>query len=270
MTINYKSMKIKKLRFNKTVHFLLWFSVLLIIWEIASRIGLVNSYILPPFSTVINNMFNQLISGNLGLQVMNSLFILFCGVGLAFIITIIVILLCSLSLVIETLFTTLSTIFNPLPAVALMPIIILWFGIDTNAMLAIIVHSVLWSSIRYLLDGIRTIPKVYYEWCDNIELSFVRKFVSVTFFAILPNMVAGIRVGWGNAWRALLSAEMIFGTIGTFGGIGYYIYSARAYANITNVMSGVIVIVIIGIIIESLLFKKLEELAVKRWGMICG
>jgi NitT/TauT family transport system permease protein len=137
-------------------------------------------------------------------------------------------------------------------------------------MLAIIVHGVLWALVRHLVDGIRAIPKIYYEWGDNIELSPLKKFTGVLFFAILPELIAGIRVGWGRAWRALIGAEMVFGMIGSLGGIGYYIFNARAHANITNVMSGVVIIIIIGVVVESFLFNQLERHTIIKWGMIRG
>ena len=187
---------------------------------------------------------------------------------LALVLAIIITLLCSWIRLVETLFTMLSTVFNPLPAIAIMPLIILWFGVSTGAMLAILVHGVLWALVRHLLDGIRTMPKVYYEWSDNIELSPIKKFTSVLLYAVLPDFIAGIRVGWGRAWRALLGAEMIFGMIGTLGGLGYYIYNARAFANIASVFSGIIIIVIIGVVFESIIFSQLENRTIKKWGMI--
>lgn len=261
-------LKVSRFLSNKTLQSWLWLAALLGVWELASRLKLVNNYLLPPFSGVIANMFRELASGRLAIQVLNSLSIILWGFALALVLAVAITLLCSWLKPAETLFATLSTVFNPLPAIALMPLIILWFGIKTEAMLAIIVHGVLWALVRHLLDGIRAIPKVYYEWSDNIELSPLRKFTDVLLYAILPELIAGIRVGWGRAWRALLSAEMIFGMIGALGGLGYYIYQARAYANIANVMSGVVIIVIIGIIFESVLFNQLEKRTVKKWGMM--
>jgi NitT/TauT family transport system permease protein len=168
---------------------------------------------------------------------------------------------------VESLFNMLSTIMSPLPAVAIMPLVIMWFGINTGAMLALIVHGVLWAMLRHLLDGLRAIPPVYSEWGKNIGLPPWRMFTDILVFAIMPEFLAGVRVGWGRAWRALLSAEMVFGMIGTLGGLGYYIYTARAYANLTNVMAGVVVIVVIGILVESLLFKQIEKQTIDRWGM---
>jgi NitT/TauT family transport system permease protein len=243
---------------------------LLGLWETASRLGLVPVYFLPPFSRVVVNMFRQVAIGNLGIQTINSFRIILGGFGIAFGMAILIALLSSLTKAAETLFATLATIFNPLPPVALMPLIILWFGINTSAMFAIIVHSVLWALVRQLIDGIRAIPKVYYEWSDNIELTFFQKFTGVLLYAILPELVVGVRIGWGRAWRSLIGAEMIFGMIGALGGLGFYIYSARAFANITNVMSAVIIIIIIGMFFESVLFNQLEKRTVRKWGMVRG
>jgi len=253
---------------NITLQSWLWLIVILGLWEITTQLRLVPHFILPPFSIVIADLFKEVLSGNLGIQVINSLYVILTGSLIAFFLAIIIALLSSWLKPIETLFLMLSTIFNPLPAIALMPLIILWFGISNGAMIAIIVHAVLWALIRNLLDGIRTIPKVYYEWGDNIELSHIKKFTDVLLHAILPELITGIRIGWGRAWRALLVAEMIFGMIGTQGGIGYYIYNARAFARIPNVMSGILIIVIIGVIVESVLFNQLEKHTIKKWGMI--
>ena len=258
----------KRLFSSKTFQSWLWLFILLGIWESASRSGIVNNYLLPPFSKVFINTIIELSSGVLSIQVINSLLIILEGFGLSLALAILITLLCSWFKSIESLFYMLSTVFNPLPPFALMPLIILWFGINSGAMLAIIVHGVLWALVQNMLDGIRTIPRVYYEWSDNIELSPLQKYTGVLLYAILPELLAGIRVGWGRAWRALIGAEMIFGMIGKLGGIGYYIYNARSYANITNVMSGVVIIVIIGVIVESFLFNLLEKRTVNKWGMM--
>jgi NitT/TauT family transport system permease protein len=189
------------------------------------------------------------------------------GFFLSFALATIIMVLCVWFPFIESLFTMLCTILTPLPSVALMPLIIMWFGINTGAMVALIVHGVLWTLLRHLLDGMRSIHPIYREWGKNIGLPPWRMFTDIIAFAIMPEFLAGIRIGWGRAWRALLAAEMVFGLIGTLGGLGFYIYTARAYANIVNVMSGVVVIIIIGILIETFLFGQLEKRTIVKWGM---
>lgn len=256
-----------KLLSNKTMQSVLWLIGVLLAWELASRSGLVSDFILPPFTKVMGNMIHELIWGNLAMQVFNSMVIILIGFALSIVLALAIGFLCTWLPVTEGLFITLSTIFNPLPGIALMPLIILWFGISTTAMLAIIVHGVLWALVRHILDGFHSIPAVYHDWARNIGLGPWLMFSHVLVFAITPEIIVGLRVGWGRAWRALISAEMIFGMIGTFGGLGYYIYTNRAYANLTNVMAGVVIIIIIGIIVESCLFGWLEKRTLKRWGM---
>lgn len=262
------SIKIKRFITNKTAQSWLWLVALLGVWELSTRLGLVNTFLLPPFSDVVVNMYGQMLSGDLGIQALNSLYVILLGTVIALGMAAIITLLSSWLKPVESLFSMLSMVFNPVPAIALMPLIIMWFGIGMGAMLAIIVHGVLWALLQQLINGIRSIPKVYYEWSENIELSPMRKFTGVIFYAILPELIAGIRIGWGRAWRALLAAEMIFGMIGGIGGIGYYIYNARAFARIDNVMSGVLIIVFIGIIFETILFNQWEKRTVKKWGMM--
>lgn len=257
----------KALLARKTIQSWIWLAVLLVFWELVTRLGLVNRYLLPPFTKVAANLVRELVTGKLSIQILNSLWVILQGFGLSFLLSVIITLLCAWLPPVESLFNTLSTIMNPLPSVAILPLIIMWFGISTGAMLAIIIHGVLWALVRHLLDGLRAVPAVYREWGRNIGLGPWSTFSGILVFAIMPEFLAGLRVGWGRAWRALLSAEMIFGMIGSIGGLGYYIYVNRAYANLTNVMSGVVIIIIIGILVETLLFGQIEKHTIRKWGM---
>ena len=249
------------------VQSLLWLILLLSAWEFVSQCGIVNAYLLPPFTTVLSTLFQELAKGKLGVQVWNSMYVIIRGFLLSFALAIFIALLCTWLKPLERLFTTLCTVFSPLPAVAVMPLIIMWFGVSDGAMTAIIVHGVIWALLTHTLDGFRSIPVIYREWGKNIGLNPWRMFSGILIFAIMPNIIAGVRVGWGRAWRALISAEMVFGMIGSLGGLGYYIYTNRAYANMPRVMSGVVAIIIIGILIESVLFKQLEKRTILKWGM---
>jgi len=252
---------------NKTAQMWLWLIFLLLAWELASRLGWVHTHILPPFSRVAANTFNELFAGRLGVQVLNSMSIILVGFFLSFTLATVITALSMWLQPIDSLFNTLSTIMNPVPTIALMPLIIMWFGIDTGAMLVLMAHSILWALIRNLLDGLRSVPPMYREWGKNIGLSPWQMFTDIVVPAIMPHFLAGVRIGWGRAWRSLISAEMIFGMIGGFGGLGFFIYTARAFANFTRVMSGVVVIIIIGILFETLLFGQIEKHTIRKWGM---
>ena len=252
---------------NKLKQPFIWTFLILCVWELASRSGLVNRYILPPFTKVLQATVRELVSGNLFAQIMNSLYIVLLGFLISFVLAVFVTLGCVYSKSFESFFMTLCTLLNPLPGMAILPLIMMWFGVGNGAMLALIVHGVLWPLVTNLLSGFRTVPKIYKEWAANINMTPFQVFKDIYAFAVMPYVISGLRIGWGRAWRALISAEMVFGMIGSLGGVGYYIYVNRAYANITNVMVGIFVIIIIGVFVEAFLFKMIEKHTVDKWGI---
>lgn len=258
--------KKKKREIPRFLQTCFWLCVILVIWEIAARSGLVSAYLLPPFSKVAVSAVDELLHTVFGLQVVNSLRLVLLGVLMSFALAIICALLCTYSKILESLILSLCTIFNPLPGMAIMPVLMMWFGIGDGVILALICHSVLWPLVTNLLTGFRSIPVIYKEWAQNIRLSPMNNLTNVLVFSVMPNFLSGLRVGWGRAWRSLISAEMVFGMVGTLGGLGYYIYTNRAYGNVTNVFVGVIVIVVIGICVEQL-FRLLEKKTIIKWGM---
>lgn len=257
----------KKIKLSKSVQTILWTIAILCVWELVTRTGLVNTYILPPFSNVVRQAFVELFEGKLLIQILNSLYVVLIGFAISLAITVLVTLGCTFSKIFDSFFSTLCTLFNPLPGMAVLPLIIMWFGIGNKAMLMLIVHGVLWPLVSNLLAGMRSIPKIYTDWGKNINMSPIQIFKDIYLLYVMPYVISGLRVGWGRAWRALISAEMVFGMIGSLGGIGYYIYTNRAYANTTNVMVGVLMIIVIGVTVESFVFRTIEKYTVEKWGM---
>lgn len=246
-----------------------WIILILFVWELSSRLGLTNQYLLPPFSQVFIRMLSELSESKLALQVCNSLLVVIAGFAISFSLAVFATVLCTASKLIQSLCNALCTILNPLPGIALLPLVMMWFGVNSGVMLFLIIHGVLWPLLANLLAGFHSVPTIYKDFARNIGLSPLKLVFNILIFAIMPYFISGIRIGWGRAWRALISAEMVFGMIGTLGGLGFYIYTNRAYADITNVLVGVLIIVIIGIAMDQL-FNLLERKTVKKWGMSNG
>lgn len=247
-----------------------WLVALVLFWELAPRVGLANRYLLPPFTETVVEMLSQLFTGTLGMQTISSLLLVAFGCVVSVFISVAATFLCIYSRAFETLFRALCTVFNPLPGLAVIPLIMMWFGIGTGAMIVLIVHGVIWPLVTELLAGFRSVPPIYRDFSRNIGLSPFKETFSVLFYAVMPSFLAGLRIGWGRAWRALIGAEMVFGMIGDYGGIGYYIYLQRAFANIPRMLAGVLVIVILGIVIEQFGFRLVEKATIEKWGMSNG
>ena len=252
---------------NQFIQSILWVCLIAAIWEMSSKLKITNNYLLPPFSEVIKEMYKQIVAGSFMRQVCNSFIMMIIGFSASAFLAILVVILCNYSGIARSFFRTVSVILTPLPGVAIMPIIIMFFGIKENSMIILMVHSVMWPMVINIMGGIPSIKQEYCDFAANIELSKVVMVKDIYFYALMPSVISGARIGWGRAWRALISAEMVFGMIGDLGGVGYFIYTNRAYGNMTRVMVGVVSVVIIGIFMESVFFGIIEKLTVKKWGL---
>lgn len=243
-----------------------WIVVIIIIWESVSRLGIISPYVLPPFSKVVTQLFGELQDGSIIIQVMNSFRIVVLGLLVSLIISIIVLILCDKFKNFEYFTRTVCNILSPLPSVAILPLVIIWMGINDSAMLVLVVHSVVWPMIINLMEKVQSIPTVYHEFLSNMQMSSIKKVLCVYMMLILPGVIAAARIGCARAWRSIISSEAIFGMIGTSGGLGLYIYVNRAYGNLTKVMVGIILIILVSVVIDKI-FVALEKLTVKKWRM---
>ena len=121
---------------------------------------------------------------------------------------------------------------------------------------------------RNIMDGFQSISKIYIESGRNIGLKGLSLVKGVYLPAAFSYVLSGMRVGWARAWRGLLSVEMIFGTTGSGAGIGWFIFMKRTNTDIAGVFAALIVIIIIGIIIEYVVFSTIERNTVRKWGMV--
>lgn len=258
--------KIKTMLGKPLVQGLVWLSVLLLAWEIVSRAGLVASYILPPFSKVISTLVNEMIHGQLLIMIGRSLLRLIIAVAVSLALSIVIILLCLKFRSFKNFYDLLSSIMNAVPSMAILPLIIMWFGIDNTSIMIMVAHSVVWTFTIYVNEGIAALSKIYQDFADNIELSVTSRVRHIYLPALLPNIVSGLKVVWARAWRSLIGAEIVFGTIGRNGGLGYFINMNRLNGNMSKVLVGIIIIAMIGLLVEALVFRPILK-KLKKWGM---
>jgi len=238
-----------------------------IIWEIFASTGWFSPLIFPSLQTILISLYQSLISGELLKQTITSLLLIFQGLTISLIAALILTLLSLMSRPFASFLETIIAIAHPLPGIALMPLVLIWLGAGTEAIIFIIVHSVLWPLVLNLLAGFKSIPKIYTLVGNNYGLTSLQILWSIKIPASFPYFIAGIKIGWARAWRALISAEMLFGAAGSGGGLGWYIFKKRVFFDLPGVFAGIIVIIIIGLLVEDLLFTRLEEVTVKKWGM---
>jgi NitT/TauT family transport system permease protein len=160
-----------------------------------------------------------------------------------------------------------TAMFNPLPAIALLPLALIWFGLGTGSLIFVLVHSVLWAVALNTHAGFRSVSNTHRMVGQNYGLRGVGFVTRILIPAAFPSILAGLKIGWAFAWRTLIAAELVFGTTSGQGGLGWYIFEAKNQLNIPDVFAGLLSIILIGLFIENVVFRSIEARTVRRWGM---
>jgi NitT/TauT family transport system permease protein len=241
-------------------------ALLAAVWE-GYAVYLNNPLLLPSLSATVRAAFEGFASGELTDRTLTTLGVLaqgyVLGVAGAAMLTVLAV---SNRWGLELL-NTLTAMFNPLPAVALLPIALLWFGLGVPSLIFVIVHSVLWPVSLNGLSGFRAVPPTLRMAGRNLGLTGLSYIVQILVPAAFPSILAGLKIGWAFAWRTLIAAELVFGVSSRSGGLGWYIYVNRNQLETANVFAGLLVVIVIGLIVESLLFRTLTHRTVERWGL---
>jgi NitT/TauT family transport system permease protein len=241
---------------------------LCVAWELTVRILEVNKLLFPPLSSVILSLANGLGiggSGELWSYIWETLSIILQSFGISIVLAVIITGLAVSNKWMRELLSVLTGIFQPLPSIALLPMAILWFGFSRQSVVFVVVMAMIWPIASSLTVGFATISPTLYRLGRNYELSPFRLMTEVLLPAALPMMISGLRVGWGFGWRTVVAAELVFGATGSGGGIGWYINNSRLFMNITDGFAGILLVVIVGLITESL-FRMVQHYTTHKWG----
>jgi NitT/TauT family transport system permease protein len=160
----------------------------------------------------------------------------------------------------------LTAMLNPLPAIALLPLALLWFGLGNGSIVFVLIHSVMWVVALNTLSGFRSVPETLRMAGNNYGLKGVRFALQILIPAAFPSILAGLKVAWAFAWRTLIAAELVFGTSSGGGGLGYFIYERRNTLDVPSVFAGLFAVILIGLFVENVIFRIVENRTVRKWG----
>ena len=240
---------------------------LLVVWEAWTRLFHVSPLLFPPASTVVAAFGRSLANGEIPGYAAQSLKVLLTGMALGAIIALVLTTLAVTTRLGGDLLQTLTSMFNPLPAIALMPLALLWFGLGTSSVVFVIIHSVLWPMALSTYTGFVTVPLTLRRVGQNFGLTGWRFVAGILLPAAFPYILSGLKIGWAFAWRTIIAAEMVFGVAGSQGGLGWFIYQNRFEMNTDLVFAGLLTVIVIGLAVENFVFRWLERRTVLRWGM---
>jgi NitT/TauT family transport system permease protein len=240
--------------------------VLALIWEAYGRY-LNNDLLFPTFGATVEAFTKSILNGVLPARAWASIKVLLmgyaCGVVLAALLTALAIM----SRIGTDFLETMTSMFNPLPAIALLPLALIWFGLGNGSLIFVLVHSVTWAIALNTHSGFLSVSNTLKMVGRNYGLTGPRYIWKILIPAAFPSILTGLKIGWAFAWRTLIAAELVFGVSSGQGGLGWFIFENKNTLDIPNVFAGLLTVILIGLVIENVIFRTIENQTIGRWGM---
>lgn len=241
-------------------------AVLAVIWEVyALQLG--NALMFPTFTATARAFADALLQGNLLRAAWTSLSVLLKGYVIGIALAALLTTLAVSTRIGNDLLATLTSMFNPLPAIALLPLALLWFGLGDVSLVFVLVHAVLWPMALNTHSGFLAVSDTLRMVGRNSGLRGMSYVAHILVPAAFPAILAGLKISWAFAWRTLIAAELVFGATSSSGGIGWFIFENKNDLNIPEVFAGLATVIIIGLVMDSIVFRAIEARTVQRWGM---
>lgn len=251
---------------NTALRRVLLLAALAAIWQLYAQ-HLNNELLFPTFSATMQALLTGIMSGGLLAKAWTSISVLLigygCGIALAALLTVLAITTRIGTDILETL----TAMFNPLPAIALLPLALIWFGLGEGSLVFVLIHSVLWAVALNTHSGFMSVSLTMRMVGRNYGLTGFAYVRSILIPAAFPSILAGLKMGWAFAWRTLIAAELVFGVSSGSGGLGWFIYQNKNLLEIPSVFAGLFMVIFIGLIVENFIFKVIERATLRKWGM---
>lgn len=248
---------------NKRLERLLFWIGLLLSWELLCRLHLWPEYIFPPPIAVAQSLLNGFSNGTFWIAIQGSMWRLIKGYIIALIIGIILgVLLAQIRWLKNTLGSLIMGM-QTLPSICWLPLALLWFGLNQQAILFVVVMGAVFSITQSTEDGIRNTPPVYVQAARNLGARRLQLYIEVIFPAALPSIISGMKLGWSFAWRSLMAGELLY----TLPGLGNLLMMGRELNDMSQVMAVISVIIALGLISDRWMFGIIERQVRERWGL---
>ncbi len=150
-----------------------------------------------------------------------------------------------------------------LPSICWLPLAILWFGLSESAITFVVVMGSLLSIAIATDGGVKNIQPVYLRAGRNMGAKGFDMFLHVVLPAALPSIVMGLKQGWSFAWRSLMAGEILFVSLG----LGHLLNMGRELNDMSQVIAVMIVIVVIGVMMDMVVFGLAEKRIRTIWGL---
>jgi NitT/TauT family transport system permease protein len=235
------------------------------IWEIVALAGVFPHRLFPTLEEVAFTFFRLTVAGILPHHAIETVIRLLSGFTLAALIGVTVGVLMGRSRRAEDIFLPLVSIIAPIPGLAYAPLFLLWFGLGNISAVLLVGFVAAFPIIFNSWTGVKAVKEIWVRSAQSMGADDRRMFRHVILPGALPYILTGLRLGLAQAWRILVAIEMLAAVPW---GLGWMIFGAREFLNTDVMMAGIVVIGVIGLMLEKLVFQKIEDYTIVRWGMM--
>jgi NitT/TauT family transport system permease protein len=234
-------------------------------WEIVAHAGLFPPRFFPPVEVIAAAFARLTISGVLPHHALDTIVRLSAGFALAALIGVTIGILMGRSRRAEDILLPLVSIGAPIPGLAYAPLFLLWFGPGNVPAVALVAFVAAFPIIYNSWTGVKAVKDIWVRSAHAMGADNRRLFSHVILPGALPYILTGLRLGLAQAWRILVGIEMLAAVPW---GLGWLIFGAQEFLNIDVMLAGIVMIALIGLALEKLVFQRLEDFTVVRWGML--
>jgi len=241
-------------------------AMLLLLWQLVVWSGRYPEYVLPGPSTTLRSLSDGVLRGDIPRALTVTLERAAVGFGIALVIGVGIGAVVSRVRVLRVAVGSLITGLQTMPSIAWFPLAIVLFQISEGAILFVVVLGAAPAIANGLIAGSDNVAPILVRAGRVLGASRWSLYRHVVLPASVPSFVGGVKQGWAFAWRSLMAGELIV-VIGTRPSIGFLLQSSRDLSAYADMMSVMLVILLVGIAVDSVLFGSLERAIRSRWGL---
>ncbi|HTY80881.1 MAG TPA: ABC transporter permease [Candidatus Bathyarchaeia archaeon] len=236
--------------------FVIWWGVSLLN---AHVLKVFNPILLPAPDEVLRTGITMAASGELAKHILASLSRVLWGFGIAAALGIVTGTALGRSRLLEHLVEPMLEMLRPIPPLAFLPMMVLWFGIGEASKVAFIAYAAFFPIFTTTIEGIKYVDPVLLRAAASLGASERQIFWHVVLPAATPSIITGLRLAFGLSFFVIVAAEFIAAD----SGLGFLINDARTFFLVSNMLLGAAVIGVIGVL-ANVLLRKLEG-RLLRW-----
>jgi len=241
----------------------------LLVWTALYLAGIWNRHVLPSPLTVWSSLRRHIADGSIPTATGKTLARLAFGFGVAILIGTLLGFGMAASSFARRSVGGLVSALRAIPPIAWFPLAIVWFGFTERAVVFVVILGAFPSVTQATVSSFRQVPPLLHRAGRTLGASGWRLYRSVVFPAALPGYVAGLEQAWGFAWRALMAGELLTHTTAAFG-LGQLLFRSERHLDTSEVLAVLAVIVLIGMVVDLLVFGSIDRRIRRRRGLTAG